>query len=281
VTPADGLASPFEALARDYDARFTHAAVGARMRAAVWRHLDAAFGPGDRVLDLGCGTGEDACHLAARGVRVDGFDAAEAMVAFARAKAAAAGVADLVAFDRLSLEAFAGCALPASVATKDRHTGAFAGAYSNFGALNCVADPGAVARAVARLLGPGAPFVVSVMGRYVPWEWAWFLSRGDRRQAGRRLHRQGAEWRGLTIRYPTRRELRRAFAPDFRLSHAYAIGALLPPPFTTSWSDRHPRLVERLDRLERRLEGRWPLPALADHVLLVFTRTDACEPTTG
>ena len=56
-------AAPFDGLAADYDRSFTASAIGQRMRAAVWRRMDAAFGPGDHVLELNCGTGEDAVYL--------------------------------------------------------------------------------------------------------------------------------------------------------------------------------------------------------------------------
>lgn len=59
------------------------------------------------VLDLGCGTGENALHLAARGHRVFGVDLVPRAIEAARAKAAARGLAESVRFeaaDALALE---------------------------------------------------------------------------------------------------------------------------------------------------------------------------------
>lgn len=60
----------------------------------AWRALltDALPPAPARVADLGCGTGSLSCLAAAAGHDVVGIDAAEAMLAVARAKAAAAGV---------------------------------------------------------------------------------------------------------------------------------------------------------------------------------------------
>ncbi|MGF6885812.1 cyclopropane fatty-acyl-phospholipid synthase-like methyltransferase [Nocardia sp. GAS34] len=48
---------------------------------------------GHRVLDAGCGTGDNALHLAARGHLVTGVDAAETAIEHARGKAARRGLA--------------------------------------------------------------------------------------------------------------------------------------------------------------------------------------------
>src|SRR6186997_2283287 len=44
------------------------------------------------VLDAGCGTGENALHLASHGLSVLGFDVAETALTIARSKAAARGL---------------------------------------------------------------------------------------------------------------------------------------------------------------------------------------------
>ena len=57
------------------------------------------------VLDAGCGTGENALHVAALGLAVLGFDVAETALAIARQKASARGIdAEFVVADALQLD---------------------------------------------------------------------------------------------------------------------------------------------------------------------------------
>jgi SAM-dependent methyltransferase len=63
-----------------------------RPQAEVVRLAEEGGFVGD-VLDVGCGTGENALHLAALGLRVVGIDASPSAVERARAKAAARGLA--------------------------------------------------------------------------------------------------------------------------------------------------------------------------------------------
>ena len=85
-------AALFERLAPRYDELWTDTPVGRAQRDAVWRVIDQLFRAGDCVLDIGCGTGEDAVHLSARGVLVHAVDASPAMVARARERGVAAEV---------------------------------------------------------------------------------------------------------------------------------------------------------------------------------------------
>lgn len=258
-------ATPFDSMAADYDQAFTDTLIGARMRQAVWRRLDAAFCPGAHVLELNCGTGEDAVYLARRGVHVLATDISSAMLAAARAKVERAGLHELVQVEQLDITRLA------EHAAGPRH---FDGALSNFGGLNCVADLAAAARGLAAHLRPGAPALLCVMGPLVPWEWAWYLWRGQPRKAFRRLRPGGTPWRGLSIHYPTVGALRRAFAPAFRLRRVSAVGALLPPSYAEGWARRHPRALALLAACERRIEVLPPLPWLADHYLVELERVE-------
>src|SRR5215469_957866 len=78
-----------------FDAGFGHSIRTAAERAAWDRVLDLALGGRGQLeaLDVGCGTGFLAFELAARGHRVTGVDFAPAMLAEARRKAQALGLA--------------------------------------------------------------------------------------------------------------------------------------------------------------------------------------------
>lgn len=258
-------AHPFDALAAGYDEVFSRTPLGERLRRAAWRRVDAAFPEGSRVLELGCGTGEDAVHLARRGVAVVATDPSEPMLSAARAKAGAEALLGRVTFVRLAAE---------EVEREAASLGApFDGAFSSFGALNCVADLPSAARGLASVLRPGAPLLLGVMGPFCLAETLRFLARGEPRKAFRRFRRGGVEWRGLRVSYPSPAALGRTLSPAFSITRLGALGALLPPTEAEAWARRHPRLLDRLDRWERRLETAWPLPRIADHYLLELVRT--------
>src|SRR5580658_367123 len=84
--------------AENYDSIFSETVIGRVQRDAVWRELDKVFQPGMRILELNCGTGVDAVHLATRGVRVVACDLSSKMIDAARRRSGAAGVGALVDF---------------------------------------------------------------------------------------------------------------------------------------------------------------------------------------
>jgi SAM-dependent methyltransferase len=258
-------APAFDALAADYDAAFSDTPLGSALRSLVWSRLDVVFKDADRILDLGCGTGEDALHLASRGKQVLALDASSAMVGRARQKAAARGLEARLQFECLPMQELneAPAAAP------------FDGALSNFGALNCVEDLPALMAALAARLRPGARLLFVPMGRYVPWEWAWYLLHGEPGKAWRRVRRERLRWRGLTLGYPTPRQISAVLAPYFQVDRVRPLGFALPPSYAGSWLNRSPRLFALLNRLERAGQ-RWPLlAACSDHYIVEATRRDA------
>ena len=255
-------ASAFDAAAERYDSDFTLTTIGARMRSAVRSRCAMRFAPGSRVLEMNCGTGEDALWMADLGVDVLATDSSPAMLEIARDKLTAHPRRASIRFQPLAWQ---------ELSSLDEAL--FDGALSNFGGLNCIMDLRAAACALATKLRPGAVAALCIMGPVVPWEWLWFLAHGDVQRAFRRLRRGSVVWSGIKIHYPSVAATRKAFSPEFKVLRVSAIGALLPPPYAEKSIGRFPRVIAALDRVERSLESRWPLPMLADHYLIELTRT--------
>jgi len=228
------MTAPFDAIAGRYDELWTNTRAGRSQREAVWREIDSLFRPGDRVIDVGCGTGEDALHLMQAGVEVSAYDASPEMVRVARSRGVAAqvlSIEDLVAREIVPAETWHGL-------------------LSNFGALNCVRHAPAALVRLAGLVRPGGDLVLCVIGRFCLAETLQFLVNGQLRKATRRWGGESeSATLGVRVFYPTIGQIKRALAPDFRLIRVLGIG-MCPP---------------RLARLPF-------FRALCDHRLLIFSR---------
>lgn len=270
----------FDECAAHYDRSFSERQLGRWLRQAVYRHL-TVYAPEERVLELGCGTGEDAIWLGRRGVQSLATDASSAMLAVAADKIRRAGLTDSIRLARLDMnaaESDSQDSLAAVLAAStDRSTDRFDGCFSNFGALNCVADRRALARDLSTCVRPGGRMIVVLMGPFCPWEVVAFVARGRFSDAVRRL-RSGALARlgdhHVPVWYPTPRRLRQEFAPWFRPLGQRGIGVLLPHSQLADLVERWPRVFARLEHWEAGLSTRFPAPWLCDHYLLEFERRD-------
>ena len=262
--------APFDAVAARYDETFTSSKIGQAQRASVWRELAKAFQPGDRTLEIGCGTAIDACFLAKRGVRVLACDSSPQMIAVATRRIHESGLHQLVQPLLLRAE---------DITTLHEHE-LFDGALSNLGVLNCVENLRDMARDLAALLKPGASALLCWMGPYCAWETIWYLAHGKPRKAFRRLSREGVTARlsdgaFVHVRYPTVGALARTFAPEFRLESVKGIGVAVPPSYLEPWAQRHPSLLQFCERADS-LMGRCPgIRVLGDHVLVRLQREGA------
>ena len=256
----------WNAAAERYEQVFTGTFVGKMWRDSVWRELDSGFKSGSRVLELNCGTGLDAIHLAQRGVSVLACDISSRMIELARKGALATDVSELLDFRVLATE---------HLATLETE-GMFDGAFSNFSGLNCVQDLAAVRRNLARLLKPGSPVFICMLGNRAVVGKLWRLARGDWKEMLRLSDgnsRQGA----IKVYHPSRKQIVELFAPEFKLRKWKGIGIAVPPSYMDHWAIRFPGFTRRLNLVDQLIGDFPPFRALGNCLLFQFERTGAAR----
>jgi ubiquinone/menaquinone biosynthesis C-methylase UbiE len=263
--------APFDAVAVAYDETFTTSKIGRAQRGAVWKELAKTFRAGERILEIGCGTGVDACFLAERGVHVAACDSSPQMVEVTTRRIRAEGRHTLVEPRVLRAE---------DIAILSENT--FDGAFSNFGALNCIDNLQQFAHDLALLLKPGATAMLCWMGSFCLWETMWYLAQGHARKAFRRRKRDGVSARitdnaFVRVHYPSVGSLARAFAPGFSLVSVKGIGITVPPSYLEPWVQRHPALLRSCERMDSILAWCPGIRILGDHVLVRLRRVEGGE----
>ena len=262
-----GPAEAFDRVAGSYNQLFTCTAIGRAQRNQVWRKLLAVFAPGSRILELNCGTGEDARFLANRWRSVVACDASTAMIEMA--KFCEQGQRPLANLEYLH------------VATEDLacllDRGPFDGAFSNFSGLNCLADLKPVARNLAALVKPRGRVLLCLWSRVCWVEMLWYLFHGQLKKSVRRLSRVATARLGdmtIPVSYPSVHSLRDSFSPWFELRSRCAVGLFVPPSYVEQWISKHEKLLGLLEWLDSECAD-WPiLRDAGDHMLLEFVRCD-------
>ena len=258
--------STFDMLAVGYDAAFSDRIPGRWLRSRTRRVIAALLPPASRVLDVGCGTGDDALWLAAAGHEVVATDVSHGMLNMTKARMAGASgtVAARVGVERLDLES-----------PGDEVSGPFGLVMSNFGAVNCCADLRRFFAWLDERLENDGRVVLTVMGRLCLWESIGFALRGRFRQAVRRWSgRATFTLNGIDqpIWYHAPAAIRNMAESYFVIESISGIGVFVPSTEFFHICETRPRLMRVLCRLESIVSGWWPFNRLGDHYTIVLRR---------
>jgi SAM-dependent methyltransferase len=249
-------ARAFDQEAASYDQMFSHTVGGRLQRERVWQYLETVVRPGMRVLELGCGSGEDTRWFAEHGCDVTALDVSPEMVKVARQKCAEYRHVTVRQFDVTHLSLL---------------QGRYDLIFSNFGVMNCLAPTEFVQHLTAtpKLLTSTGSILHVLMPDRCWMESLYFLIKRDWSRVFRRRRRQVAVVGAVSIPvWYYSPSVVRAANEALKVRAVLPIGVVLPPSYLASLVERRPRLASTLAWVEHLLAKSSAFARYSDHYLV-------------
>lgn len=262
----------FDDVAHQYDQDFTHTQIGKAQRRLVLNYLKTLLPQRPiKILELNCGTGEDAIWFAQQGHQVIATDASETMIEVAEKKLKSENLSHQVRFAVLNI-------LDISIWDNNEK---FDLIFSNFGGLNCLCSENlrSLAAILQTKLTSNGRFIAVVMGRWCLIESGYFLTKFKfnemfRRNGTQPLRVKVGPSEVLTWYYHPG-EFQSLFAEQFHKVYQMPVGSLIPPSFLEPFFQNRAEVLKRLAKAEDMLI-KIPLFAyISDHFLMDFQKRNS------
>jgi ubiquinone/menaquinone biosynthesis C-methylase UbiE len=257
------MPNSFDSAAAIYDQAFTHSVIGKLQRNYVYRHFSKIIdGKKLNILEVNCGTGEDAGWLAKRSHSVTATDISEKMIAVAKAK----NIRQPIRFEVGDIKNIT-----------EFKNDKFDLVFSNFGGLNCLsqADFGQFFRNASTVLNENGKLALVIMPKNTLWEQFYFFAKGDLKNIFRRKKKSSiahVDGENITTYYHNPKEAVTLAAAHFDVTAIHPIGFFIPPSYFEPFLKKRKWFSRMLDRLEATITNVRFLSRYADHYFIVFQK---------
>ena len=258
----------FDVLAADYDTSFSQSLTGQAQRAVSRQRLQSFLaGKGMlRILEINCGTGEDAWWLASLGHTVVATDQSDYMIQEAKQKGSSG----------TSNPSFITCSFDQLGPTLQHER--FDLVFSNFAGLNCISPAQLVTlnQELQQLLTKDGHIAAVIFGKYCWWETCYYLLKADGRNAFRRWTSKPVAARltdniSQPVYYYSISRFMKSMQ-QFSLLEKKPVGLFIPPSYMEHSMRRNRRVFGLLVKLESLTRVISLCSALADHTYLLLKK---------
>lgn len=234
-------------------------------RERVRQHILRFAKDGGSMLELNCGTGEDAVYFSKKGFRIHATDISPLMLEKLEEKSADASLKNLTT----EIYSFT---QPQTLNNK----GPYDYVYSNFGGLNCTGELHKVLSSLSALVKPGGMVTLVVISNFCLWE-LLLVFRGKFKTAfrrffskkGRKAHVEGTFFKCW---YYSPSYVRKHLKKDFENLGTEGLCTLVPPSYMEGFGDKHAGLFSYLRKKEDKWKARWPWRRMGDYFIISFRR---------
>lgn len=254
---------PFDIIAGSYDEDFSFTITGRAQRDIVHNFLAEHINKGCSVLEINCGTGEDAFFLSAYGCQVLATDASEKMISQCLIKQRDYSDSTNPEFRVLNINEL-------SVLCDGKKWDMI---FSDFSGLNCLDDQ-EIRKLPAifhSLLQPGGKLVFVLFGKKCLWEKMYLLLKRRFSEVNRRRSSDNvilSDGKVLKVYYYSPGEMKKIFTDYFEFLTTRPVGFFLPPSYLDPFFRNH-RFIFHILKILERWSGRCSfLSDFSDHYII-------------
>jgi SAM-dependent methyltransferase len=260
------MAASFDHIAHNYDDEFTSSLIGKAQRHLVFNGLFECFPSFQNlnILEINCGTGQDALKFGELGANVLATDISTKMVGIANQKTAHLPKVTCEVLDITLLDSF-------------KPERKFDLIFSNFGGLNCL-DSNELARYLAvaqNKLTTNGKLIMVIMPNFCLWESLYFTAKLQISKAFRRGSKSGvlANVDGnnvLTFYYSPNDIIR--MATGLKPNFIQPIGFFIPPSYLNPFFHKRQKTLQKLKKFDEKMQKSKILASLSDHYLICLQK---------
>jgi len=251
----------FDIAAKDYDATFTNSCVGEAQREQVWKYVDRKLNNFNNVLEINCGTGEDAHRWDFRKKPVVATDISPEMIRVAQSK-----------FPTLHFREL-------DVKQIGSYQNNFDTLFSNFGGLNCLSrEELQVFFADTKVkIDANGHLILVLMGKKCFWERFYFTCKAKWKSAGRRNTNQcvdvNVDGESVKTWYYAPKDILSLASQHFDLVQLKPIGLFVPPSYLAPKFEKRKRMFRMMKWMDS-VFTHSSFSNNADHFLIILKRNE-------
>ncbi len=256
----------FDNYAVNYDEHFTFSSIGKIQRNQVYKQLNTLINfNNNNVLEINCGTGEDAIWMVKKNAKVIATDISAGMINAALEKAVAKKI--VIQFKQLDTRNISSL-----------NAGNFDFIFSNFGGLNClnISDFKKFAKDCSMLQVKKSKVALVIMSKGCLWERLYYSFKGDKLNALRRTNIDGFETvinsKRFYTYYYSPNQIVDLFKEHYSVANIKSIGLFVPPSYLEHYFSKKKWLLNILNFFDSLFSVFSVFANYADHYLIILEK---------
>ena len=256
----------FDIASAQYDTSFTFSKIGKAQRQMVFKYLNPIINRNKKlsILELNCGTGEDAIQFARLGHHVLATDISEGMINVANAKSHSKNLTFKIQ--------------DINTLNQTHFNEKFDFIFSNFGGFNCLSKEqiGNFFKTASTLLSVNGKIVLVIMPKHCLWERLYFTLKGNKKKAKRRntIKSIPVNVEGVNVNtwYHNPEDIVSLEETNFSVNRINPIGLAIPPSYLENSFVANKLLMSFYKGIDHLVTSSY-WSKYADHFLIELTKT--------